>query len=137
MTTTSTEPPAEPVAEPPAEPAAELLTPGEAAAMLGVSTVMLRRRVQEGELDAVMTAGGHRRYHRDQIERLQQQLPPLGVRLLTAGQVARLLGVHPKTVHIWGCSGKLTRISTAGKRYRYSEDQVLRLVGPQVRGDDR
>jgi excisionase family DNA binding protein len=49
-----------------------LLTPQEAAAVLGVSTKTLARREAEGHIRAVKTPGGHRRYREDDVKRLAE-----------------------------------------------------------------
>lgn len=53
------------------ENTAPLLTIGEAARYLGVSVDTLRRWDSDGRLRSIrLTAGGHRRYRRDEIESL-------------------------------------------------------------------
>lgn len=48
-----------------------LLTPAEAAAALRVSTSTLKGWVRNGKLQAVvLPGGGHRRYRREDIERI-------------------------------------------------------------------
>lgn len=46
------------------------LTPGEAAARLAVSTRTLARMVERGDLTAHTLPSGHRRYSREEIDRL-------------------------------------------------------------------
>lgn len=48
----------------------ELLSPAEAARLLGVTTKTLGRWVHIGKITAVVTPGGHRRYRREDVERL-------------------------------------------------------------------
>lgn len=47
-----------------------LLTPGEAAAMFRVDAKTVGRWADAGRLTFVRTLGGHRRYRRDEIEKL-------------------------------------------------------------------
>ena len=46
------------------------LAAGDAARELGVAVETLRRWEREGRIAAVRTAGGHRRFHRADIERM-------------------------------------------------------------------
>ena len=55
-----------------------LLTPAEAANLLGVSVSSLRRYASEGRVDCTRTPRGHRRYRREDIEALIPQPPALG-----------------------------------------------------------
>ncbi len=55
-----------------AEP--ELVTLQEAAGTLGVSQSRLRRWSDEGRIEAVRTAGGHRRFPLDAVRRLAAEL---------------------------------------------------------------
>jgi excisionase family DNA binding protein len=47
-----------------------LLAPAEAAVALGVSTKTLTRWARDGKLPCTRTLGGHRRFRREDIERL-------------------------------------------------------------------
>lgn len=49
----------------------KLINIKQAADMLGVSTKILRQWDREGKLQAIRTAGGHRRYRLSEIEKLQ------------------------------------------------------------------
>ena len=53
----------------------KLVTPYEAAQLVGVTTSTLRRWVAAGRLDAIRTPGGHHRYDRDQLARTFGQHP--------------------------------------------------------------
>ena len=55
---------------------AELLTPKDAARILGVSPKTLTRWVAAGNLAAVTTPGGHRRYPSTAVEALRQEMNP-------------------------------------------------------------
>jgi len=48
----------------------ELLSPGEAARLLGVDTSTLRRWAEAGKITARVTEGGHRRFRRADVEAL-------------------------------------------------------------------
>lgn len=48
--------------------AAEILTPGEAAAVIGISVTQLRRLRKEGAIPYTQAPGGHVRYRRAVIE---------------------------------------------------------------------
>ncbi len=57
------------------------LTPAEVADRMMVSPITVRQWAEKGWLPAVTTAGGHRRFAQDDVERLAQErgLPPLPV----------------------------------------------------------
>ena len=62
------------------------LTPNEVAGLLLVSPITVRQWAQKGLLDAQMTAGGHRRFAREEVERFARErgieLPNQGRRVL-------------------------------------------------------
>ncbi len=62
-------------------PGKPFLTPNEAAAMLMVTTAALRTWTKKGLLKAQTTAGGHRRFSREELERFQSERN-LGIRAL-------------------------------------------------------
>lgn len=45
----------------------KLLTPGQAAALIGVSAESIRRYAEAGTLPHTLTPGGHRRYRRSDV----------------------------------------------------------------------
>jgi DNA-binding transcriptional MerR regulator len=51
-------------------PAADLLTPGQAAAIAGVTVRTLQRYATQGQIEFVVLPSGHRRYRRESIEAL-------------------------------------------------------------------
>jgi len=48
----------------------DLLTPGEVAALFRVGPKTVTRWAKEGKLTFIRTLGGHRRYHRSEVEAL-------------------------------------------------------------------
>jgi len=48
--------------------------------------------------------------------------------LLTAGEVARLFRVDPKTVTRWANSGKITSVKTPGGHRRFRKSEVDALL---------
>lgn len=54
---------------------------------------------------------------------------------LTTSEVARLFGVHPKTVVRWATSGRLPFTQTLGGHRRFDRADMVTLLGPQA--DDR
>lgn len=53
----------------------KLLTPAEVAKMFYVDPKTVTRWAKAGKLTAIRTLGGHRRYHRDEVERLLKGSP--------------------------------------------------------------
>jgi excisionase family DNA binding protein len=113
--------------------------------MLGVSNATLVRWADTDRLNSVRTPGGQRRYRAADVEQLRIALgrpvvaPPLrpphppiirGQRrpLLSAGQVAQIIDVTPHTVRRWTLAGVLPATRTPGGHYRWSPDDVARLV---------
>lgn len=47
--------------------------------------------------------------------------------LMTPGEVARLFGVHPKTVARWASAGRFTPARTLGGHRRYRASEVYAL----------
>lgn len=52
----------------------EYLTPGEVARMLHVSPKTVNRWAHEGRIACIVTLGGHRRFQRDEVERIASQM---------------------------------------------------------------
>ncbi len=50
-------------------------------------------------------------------------------RLLTAGEVAALFRVDPKTVTRWACAGRISSIRVPGGHRRFRETEVRALLG--------
>lgn len=57
-----------------AESQPEYLTPGEVARMLHVSPKTVNRWAHEGRLACIVTLGGHRRFPRQEVERIADQM---------------------------------------------------------------
>jgi len=102
------------------------MTPAAAAAALGITAAALCRLEEQGRLMAGRSPGGHRRYAEADVRALQEELGTWTGMLLTAGQVAVMFRVDPKTVGRWASAGKLTR-DPAGRR-GYRESEVLALL---------
>lgn len=49
--------------------------------------------------------------------------------LLTAGEVADLFRVDPKTVTRWAAAGKLPHFKTLGGHRRFYEDEMMQIRG--------
>jgi excisionase family DNA binding protein len=54
-------------------PLIDLLTPRQAAELLGVNTNTLARWARDGQLPAVTTPGGHRRYRRADVHTFSEE----------------------------------------------------------------
>ena len=52
----------------------EYLTPGEVARMLHVSPKTVNRWAHEGRIACIVTLGGHRRFQRQEVERIADQM---------------------------------------------------------------
>jgi excisionase family DNA binding protein len=52
-------------------------------------------------------------------------------KLLTPGEVARLLRVDPKTVTRWANQGRITRVRTPGGHNRFRESEIRELLAGQ------
>ena len=57
-----------------AEAQSEYLTPGEVARMLHVSPKTVNRWAHEGRIACIVTLGGHRRFQREEVERIAEQM---------------------------------------------------------------
>ena len=56
------------------DPQPEYLTPGQVARMLHVSPKTVNRLANEGRIPCLVTLGGHRRFQREEIERVVEQM---------------------------------------------------------------
>ena len=57
-----------------AETQRDYLTPGEVARMLHVSPKTVNRWAHEGRIACIVTLGGHRRFARDDVERIVERM---------------------------------------------------------------
>jgi len=90
----------------------ELITTGQAAALLGVSTHTVSRWAKSGLIPSCRTPGGQLRFSADLVTGVRG-------RFLTPGQVAELFGVSPQRVGVWAREGKLPHVTTAGGHRRF------------------
>jgi excisionase family DNA binding protein len=60
------------------------------------------------------------------------EAPP---RFLTAGEVAELLHVSPKTIGRYSNEGKLPYVRTLGGHRRYNPDEVAKVIAALGRSD--
>jgi len=81
--------------------------------------------------ELIRTGSVHSRRGRDFATASRTEQAPGRGGLLKPGEVARLLGVNPQTVHRWAVTGKLTPIRTLGGHRRYLEADVNRIRYPQ------
>lgn len=51
----------------------KLLTPGQVADMFNVDPKTVTRWAKDGKLNYIRTLGGHRRFHRDEVEKLRDR----------------------------------------------------------------
>ena len=132
-------------------PDAEVLTPADVQTVLGLSPNMLTRWADAGVIASFRTLGGHRRFRRADVEALRvrlhlQQADPFPRRaatgsdgdLLGAELVARLVGVHRKTLARWSDDGTLpARYRTPGGHRRWRRADVDRFLADRRSGQPR
>jgi excisionase family DNA binding protein len=105
-------------------PAERLLLTGEVAAIYGVDPKTVTRWAKAGKLACIRTPGGqHRRYPQPEAPLPGQDGP-----LLTAGEVAAMFRVDPKTVGRWARQERLPCIRTLGGHRRFRETDVRALI---------
>ena len=130
----------------PGEAHERLLTPSEAAAMLGIKFRTLSAWAAAGRAPcAARTPGGHRRFSLADVEAMRVQLgrpsaepqPPKARpvsdlpsrRLLTSTEVAAALDVADRTVRRWADTGVLPpAVRTPGGHGRWRRSDVERLA---------
>ena len=125
-----------------------LLSPGQAASILGVHRDTIAVWVGRGRIPcATQTPGGHHRYRAADVERLRVELgrpavpPPARTphppptrngrnrELLSAGQVAALVDVDIRTVRRWAEAGFLPAATlTPGGHRRWRREDVERFA---------
>jgi excisionase family DNA binding protein len=98
------------------------------AARLGVSQATVSRAVARGLLHpALITPGGHRRFSERDVEALSETGldEPEGVRLITTGEAAKLLGVSQPTLNRAVRKGRLRpTITTPGGHRRFDSAEL-------------
>ncbi len=103
------------------------LTFGQVARFLGISGTALRNLTESGQIAAVRTQGGWRRYRVEDVVHAEE------IAYLTTGQVARELGVHPGTVKRWEATGRLEGVRTSGGRRRFTRATLERALAEYQR----
>ena len=94
-----------------------LLSSRQAASILGVHTASVKRWSDQGVLRCVRTPGGHRRFHRQDIEALRGQ--PVGPhesftdRLWTAARQGQQMRAEGELLQYWGQVGRWEHVSDA------------------------
>jgi excisionase family DNA binding protein len=113
-------------------PEDRILTPAEAAAVLGLTVKDLYALEARGKLRArVRTLGGHRRFREDDVRALREKLDLLGAapkETLTSREAADLLRVAPKTVGKWARNKKIECTWTDKHRLQVPVAEVERLL---------
>lgn len=113
-------------------PEDRVLTPAEAAAVLGLTVKGLYALEARGKLTAHMrTLGGHRRYLEDAVLALREALDLLGAapkETLNSREAGEMLGVAPKTVGRWAREKKIAGTWTDKHRLQVPAAEVQRLL---------
>jgi excisionase family DNA binding protein len=113
-------------------PEDRVLTPAEAAAVLGLTVKDLRALEAGGKLKArVRALGGHRRFREDDVLALREALELLGAapkETLNSREAADILGVAPKTVGKWARDKKIECTWTDKHRLQVPVAEVERLL---------
>jgi excisionase family DNA binding protein len=113
-------------------PGGRVLTPAEAAAVLGLPVNGLYALEACGKLTAhTRTLGGHRRYREDAVQALRGELDLPGSApkdVLSSREAADRLGVAPKTVARWARDKKIGGTWTERHRLQVPAAEVERLL---------
>lgn len=113
-------------------PEDRVLTPAEAAAVLGLTVKDLYALEARGKLTArVRTLGGHRRFREDDVRALREKLELLGAapkETLNSREAGEMLGVAPKTITQWVRRKKITGTWTDKHRLQVPVAEVERLL---------
>jgi len=113
--------------------AESLLTPSEAAAVLGIPPGEVGRLADRGQLSPLYTLGRHRRYREAEVRDLARRREEQG-ELLTASEVAGVFKVHRNSVHRWVRLGLLVPAGTGSRGRLYRKADVEALSGVQAPG---
>src|SRR3989344_4995235 len=106
----------------------KLLSISQAAKVLGVNPMTLRRWEAKGLLKTPRTIGGKRRYSIKALALLKQPSPkPETSNLFSISYAARRLGVSEQTLRRWETLGLCTHSRTSGGKRRYSPTDLKHL----------
>jgi excisionase family DNA binding protein len=107
----------------------KLLTPKEVAALLGVSPVTIRHWSRQDKLKSVLTPGGHRRYHIDDINefKLKRNLALKGLRILIVDDDVSFSGYLKSFLELFD---KVTDIAVANDGY--TAGHMVHNFGPTL-----
>lgn len=112
-------------------PIEPILTPAQVGAYLRVTPATVKHWAHAGNIEAILTHGGHRRYRLSEVQRVCQSGPgrdPAAQELLTPGEFASRVGRHPKTVTKWANAGKVSYVRTAGNHKRFPASELARIL---------
>ncbi len=103
----------------------KLLSISQAAKVLGVNPMTLRRWEAKGLLKTPRTIGGKRRYSIKALALLKQPSPkPETSNLFSISYAARKLGISEQTLRRWETLGLCTPQRTSGGKRRYSRKDI-------------
>ncbi|HUU31354.1 MAG TPA: helix-turn-helix domain-containing protein [Phycisphaerae bacterium] len=112
-----------------------LLTVNDLAAMLKFHRRTIERMATAGELPAPVHVRGRRRWRPEEIHRwlegkAPQRIRPAGkTEIVTLPELARLLGVHRRTVERMAQAGELPAPEVIGRRRYWRTAEIERAVG--------
>ena len=105
-----------------------LLTIKDSSKLLGISTKTLRRWEKSGKIQATRTAGGHRRFLLEDVNRLKKKKPQRQIHnLLSIENVSKDLGVSSKTIRRWEKEGKIESMRTVGGHRRFTTEAIQQV----------
>ena len=121
-----------------------VLTPAEAAAVLGLKVKDLQRLLAAGELTVTRTLGGHRRYREDSVKALREKRERIlasvngesANEMLTSGEAARALGIMRRQVRELVREEKIAAKWTEGHRLQVPAAEVARLLQDRTEGGE-
>jgi CheY-like chemotaxis protein len=108
------------------------LTPNETAAVLMVAPATLRVWADKGLLKAQTTAGGHRRFLHDEVERFQRERAHVNE---TPANTSRILIVDdeaPLTRYLTALLSELTGVATAAASDGFTAGHLVHAFHPDV-----
>lgn len=110
----------------------DLLTPSEAAEMLGVSRQRIHELVELGRLTALRSAR-HVYIERSSIQE-RKDANDLNDEWMTTPQVAARFDVTSKTVRRWVADGRLSAVAPHGRALRFDPKEIKRFRPPALGG---